>query len=194
MKTLLDEDSDASLVYAALELRCGVEARLKEYIEAINHIPRRRKKEWAIAKLGRSIETACRTDDKIMLFTIVFPEDEARLPLTYTPVPKRLQDIANRLGDYLHAPGIDTAEGDAWHSQLKALLQEGYSLFKLATSGELIGLPLMHRPTKRLSIRILLSNDDPRCALLPRLASGVPGIIRVDYIESTPGSPTFHEG
>lgn len=75
MKALLDEGSEASLIYAALELRCGVEARLREYIETIGHIPKAQKKEWAVAKLGRSIETAYRSGDKIMIFTITFPED-----------------------------------------------------------------------------------------------------------------------
>ena len=99
----MDEGTEEALTYAALELRCEVEARLKEYIETIEHIPKSQRKEWAVAKLGRSIESAYRTGDKMMLFTIRLPEESSEFQLLYTPVTKRLQDIANRLGDFPHA-------------------------------------------------------------------------------------------
>lgn len=193
MKALLDKGSEASLIYAALELRCGVEARLREYIEMIGHIPKAQKKEWAVAKLGRSIETAYRSGDKIMIFRIIFPEDGARLQLMYIPVSKRLQDIANRLGDYLHVPKPDLAGNQAWWKQLRELLTEAYPLLKLATSGELIGLPLIHRPTNRLNARVLISGDDPRSVLLPRITQGAQHTLKVEYIEPIPGSFTFYE-
>lgn len=193
MKTLLNEGSEASLIYAALELRCGVEARLREYIETIEHIPKAQKKEWAVAKLGRSIETAYQTGDKIMIFTIIFPEDGAQLQLMYTPVSKRLQEIANRLGDYLHVPKGDAADSQAWWKQLRELLVEAYPLLKLATSGELIGLPLIHRPTNRLNARVLLLGNDPRSALVPRITQGAQQTLRVEYIDPIPGNFTFYE-
>lgn len=193
MKALLDEGSEASLIYAALELRCGVEVRLREYIETIDHIPKAQKKEWAVAKLGRSLETAYRSGDKIMIFTIIFPEDGAQFQLMYIPVSKRLQDIANRLGDYLHVPKADAAENQARWKQLRELLTEAYPLLKLATSGELIGLPLIHRPTNRLNARVLISGDDPRSALLPRITQGAQHTLTVEYIEPVPGSFTFYE-
>jgi hypothetical protein len=188
IKVLVDEDTPASLIYAALELRCGVEARLREYIETIDHIPKAQKKEWAVAKLGRSIESAYRTGDKIMIFTIIFPEDGAQLRLTYTPVSKRLQDIAKRLGDYLHAPRPSEIENPAWWQQLRDLLKEAYPLLMLACSGELIGLPLIHRPTNRLNVHVLLSGDDARSVLLPRITQGAEHTLRVEYIEPIPGS------
>ncbi len=193
MKTLLDDGTQASLIYAALELRCGVEARLREYVETIEHIPKNQKKEWAVAKLGRSIETAYRTGDKIMIFTIIFPEDGAQLQLMYTPVFKRLQDIANRLGDYLHVPKFDVADNHAWWQQLRKQLAEAYPLLLLATSGELIGLPLIHRPTNRLNVQVLLSGDDPRSALLPRITQGAQHTLSVAYVDPIPGSFTFYE-
>lgn len=194
IKALLDGDTPASLIYAALELRCGVEARLREYIDTIDHIPKAQKKEWAVAKLGRSIESAYRTGDKIMIFTIIFSEDGAQLQLMYTPVSKRLQDIAKRLGDYLHAPRPSEIENPAWWQQLRNLLAEAYPLLKLACTGELVGLPLIHRPTNRLKAQVLLSSDDPRSVFLPRITQGAQHTLRVEYIEPIPGSFTFYEG
>jgi hypothetical protein len=165
-----------------------VEARLKEYIEAIEHIPRAKKKEWAVARLGRSIETAYRTGDKVMIFTVRFPEDEIELRLTYTPVTKRLQEIAQRLGDFLHAPRTTCELGPDWWSELRCLLNESYPLLKLATAGELVGLPLLHRPTGRLNMRVALDGDDPRYALLARLAEGKQYKLSVEYIDPVPGT------
>lgn len=128
-----------------------------------------------------------------MIFTIIFPDDGAQLQLMYTPVFKRLQDIANRLGDYLHVPKLDVVDNHAWWQQLRKHLAEAYPLLLLATSGELIGLPLIHRPSNRLNVQVLLSSDDPRSALLPRITQGAQHTLRVDYVDPIPGSFTFYE-
>lgn len=192
-KVLLDEGTEASLIYAALELRCGVEARLKEYIENIDHIPKNQKKDWAVAKLGRSIETAYRTGDKIMIFTIQFPEDGEQLQLMYTPVTKRLQELANRFGDYLHTPREESVVTTIWWQQLRDLLQEAYPLLMLANGGDLIGLPLIHRPTKRMNVRAVFKDEDPRRKLLTRMTQGATHKITINYIDPVPGSFTFYE-
>lgn len=79
-----------------------------------------------------------------MIFTIHFPEDGAELRLLYTPVTKRLQDIAKRLGNFLHVPRETQPSEAKWWKTLRALLDEGFPLLGLANSGELIGLPLLH--------------------------------------------------
>jgi len=184
MKSQLSMGTQASLIYAALELRCGVEARLREYIETIDHIPNVQKKDWAVVKLGRSIESVYRTGDKIMIFTITFLEDGAQLRMTYTPVSKRLQDIANRVGDYLHAIKPEYIEDPGRWQQLRDLLTEAYPLLKLANSGELVGLPLIHRPTKRINVHALFVGEDPRHKMLSRFTQGAAHRVRIEYIDS----------
>ncbi|OGB25685.1 MAG: hypothetical protein A3I66_11860 [Burkholderiales bacterium RIFCSPLOWO2_02_FULL_57_36] len=188
------ENTNESLVYAALEFRCGVEARLKEYIQTIDHIPKAQKKEWAVAKLGRSLQSAYRTGDKMMVFTIVFPEDGAELQLLYTPVTKRLQDIAQRAGDFLHALREELADQPGWWHEFRQILHEGYPLLELANSGELIGLPLLHRPTKRIDMRAVLLEGDSRYPLVSRLQAGCQHILHVAYIDPIPGTFTYYEG
>lgn len=184
MNSQLSMGTRASLIYAAFELRCGVEARLREYIETIDHIPKAQKKDWAVVKLSRSIESAYRTGDKIMIFTITFPEDGAQLQMTYTPVSKRLQDIANRVGDYLHAIKPEYIEDPGWWQQLRDLLTEACPLLKLANSGELVGLPLIHRPTKRMNMHALFVGEDPRREMLSRFTQGAAHKVRIEYIDS----------
>lgn len=193
LKARMDEGSQDALVYAALELRFGVEARLREYIETIEHIPKAQKKEWEVAKLGRSLQSAYRTGDKIMIFTIHFPEDGAELRLLYTPVTKRLQDIAKRLGNILHVPR-ETQPGEAkWWKTLRALLDEGFPLLTLANSGELIGLPLLHRPTGRITTHIVMDGSDSRSALVSRLSEGAKHVLSVAYMDPIPDTFTFNE-
>ncbi|WP_374478106.1 hypothetical protein [Zoogloea sp.] len=193
MESRLREGTEEALIYAALELRCGVESRLKEYIETIEHIPKAQKKEWAVAKLGRSLESAYRTGDKIMIFTIRLAENAGDIQLLYTPVTKRLQDIANRVGDFLHAVRHESVSNPDWWKELRGLLDEAYPLLKLATSGQLIGLPLLHRPTKTTTMRVVFEGEGERSALVAKLAQGETHVVSVQYIDPIPGTFTFYE-
>jgi hypothetical protein len=180
---LLKEKTEARLLYAALELRCGVEARMKEYLDPLDHIPKSQKKEWAIAKLGLSIENAFRAGDKIMIFTVRFPKQNTECTLMYTPVSSRLQGIACRLGDYLHLPKANIVKDSTWWNNLRELVHEGY--------GELL-LPLLHMPTGQTNVRAVIPEGDPRRNLIAELAvSGEAHVINVQYIEPLPGKKTF---
>jgi len=46
-RSQLDSQSYEGLFYAALELRYGIEARIKEFLESHTHIPNKRKKRMA---------------------------------------------------------------------------------------------------------------------------------------------------
>lgn len=49
----LDEGSPESLFYAAFELRCGIEARLQQYEEALANIAKIRRAGWRIPKVAK---------------------------------------------------------------------------------------------------------------------------------------------
>ncbi|OJY13203.1 MAG: hypothetical protein BGO99_09380 [Nitrosospira sp. 56-18] len=192
IESLLKDNTEASLLYAALELRCGVEARLKEYLEPLEHIPKSQKKEWAIAKLGLSIQNAFQTGDKIMIFTVRSRSQDEECTLIYTPVSSRLQQIACRLGDYLHLPKDNSVENMGWWDSLRELIDEGYGELLLANSGELIGLPLLHKRTGQTKVRAVIAEDDPRRKFLAEIAeSGEVHVISVQYIEPRSGKKTF---
>lgn len=189
----MDEGTKSALIYAALELRFGVEARLREYVEAIDHIPKSQKQQWEVAKLGRSIESAYQTGDKIMIFTIRFPEDDAELSLTYTPVSERLREITQRLGAYLHVNKHTHANKPEWWAELRSQLNEAYPLLMMANAGELIGLPLLHRPTGRVRVKAIIQSNDSRHGLVSRLTKGAKHVISLTYIDPIPSSFTFYE-
>lgn len=194
MKARMDEGTDEALFYAAFEMRCGVEARMREYVETIDGIPASEKKQWHVAKLGRSLENAYRTGDKVMIFVFNFPEDGSEMQLSYMPVMARLQKIVEILGDYLHAAKPVRAAEPGWIDNLRSLLNEAYPLLLLATSGELVGLPLVNDETGKLKVNAALMAGDSRVALLNRMMEGAHPTVTVIHIEPAPGTGfTFYE-
>ena len=181
VRELLDKNNDAYLLYAALELRCGVETRMKEFLEPLHHIPKSQRREYAIGKLGKSISTAFQITDQLALFTIVFPETNDEITLRYVPIPKRLQEIASKLGDVLHYIGERNAEDPNWWQRLRSLLEEGYEWFAYVASGDLIGVPLLNTKNRTTHLRMFLWADDPRSQIAGRLTQGAKHIIRVAY-------------
>ena len=151
---LLADKTEANLLYAAVELRCGVEARMKEYLEPLEHIPKSQKKEWAIAKLGLSIENAFRTGDKIMIFTVRSPRLDAECTLMYIPVSSRLQEIACRLGTTCTsrsgAPSRTQLGGEIFENSLG----KATGSFSSRTLGSSSAYPCFTRPPgKRTSVQ-----------------------------------------
>jgi hypothetical protein len=187
IRGLLDHGDEASLLYAALELRCAVEGRMKEYLDPLDHIPKAHKKEYSVVKLGKTVDGAFQLVDQVCLFTICFG-DGAELPLRYIPVPKRLQAIAARAGDVLHFSGETNSSNPNWWKSLRTTLEEGYSWFAFVATGDLLGLPLLNRKTRQANVRAFLLKSDPRSALLERLSQGGKHRILVAY-EPLPKEP-----
>ena len=54
---LLADKTEASLLYAAVELRCGVETRIKEYLEPLEHIPKSKKRSGLLRNSDSVLRT-----------------------------------------------------------------------------------------------------------------------------------------
>jgi len=143
-RQLLDDGNLESLFYAALELRSGIEARLREYLEVAEDISEKRKQGWRIVKLGKDIEKAFKLGDKIV--QLIFYADGGKTASIYhTPVRLKLRKQAQQLGDYLHAMKKYRKQDDPWWKSFKSLLDETYNGLDFATKGTLLG-PLVVRP------------------------------------------------
>src|SRR5512138_3087050 len=134
----LDSNEAHRLFYAALELRFGIEARMREYLESA---PRRSKQrgQWKIAKMGKELDRVFHGDRPARL-TFHAPGLPSPLVLIYSPVGRDLRKVASRLGDYLHA--IKAEPSDDYLVQFRRFLEEAYAKLLLATSGNLMGPPL----------------------------------------------------
>ncbi len=189
-RKLMAKGDFSSDIYAAVEIRWGTEAKLKDYVAATESIPKSQRKNWEVAKLGRSLETAYRAGDKMMVFTFQTADGHAST-LLYTPVVKRLRDIVERLGQFIHAPAIGATVDAAWRRTLREHLDEALPLLLLACQGQLLGMPLMHKETRRLHVRVRIAEGDPRLAALrAQLDANVK--IDIAYIDPIPGSFAYY--
>ena len=190
----MDEGTAEGLFYAALEIRFGVEARMKEYLSVQDHIKRAKKEDWQVAKLGKSIQTTFKTGDRVARFTVLHRETKEVLSvLLYTPVTQKLQTMTKRLGKYLHSLTLDDQLSEQWWSDFRAFLESAWREFKKATSGQLLGVPLIHKQTRELKMTVQFEHDEDTKACLPRIrVAGDQVILKVEYLEELPDIQALH--
>jgi hypothetical protein len=182
------------LLYAALELRLGVEARLAESVQAVEGLTVAQRRQWKVVHLANTLQAAkwSKGDDiLVMLYRLKDPEETVELH--YFPVTKRLTDTVGRLGDFLHRNKRIVSGQAAVHRELTTLVRDGYGDLLFASSGELLGLPQLDPKTASLNVILKFREGDPRAAALQQVfASGRK--YQVDFFTITPvGQPTFYD-
>ena len=156
--------------YCALELRFGIESRLREYLQYQEHVAAKKKNGWQIASLGKDVEAAfsgCVQEVRVELWSGGFPMIRCK----YTPVTPELRRIGEQLGNYLHAPkSEDLRELEQWEN-FESKLDLGLRLLSYACSGNLLGVPLAERNENKggRTGRMNLSIPDEQNELLKEL-------------------------
>jgi hypothetical protein len=141
----LKENTIEGLFYTAFELRCGIEARLRQYIEVRDDISKKKKKGWQISKLANNLEKVYRTGDKIIEFRIFRPDTKDTLKtFYYTPVSKYLQKSVGNLGNILHAMKKSYSDNDIFWKDLRSMLTNILNELKVANYGNLLGPPTIN--------------------------------------------------
>jgi hypothetical protein len=100
-KARLAEQTAEALFYAAFELRCGIEARMDQYLEARKDIARKKKHGYQIAKKAKALEHVFAAGEQIVSVAGQGDDGVEYFRLLFTPVTKELQKDAKRLGDLL---------------------------------------------------------------------------------------------
>jgi hypothetical protein len=173
------------LFYAALELRCGVQSRLEEYLEAHRQIAAKKKTGWRIPELARDFERISRVGDKVARLTIQ-RSGAADLVVYFTPVTKRLQAMAGRLGALLHAQDSH-ADDDPWRAATRSFVEQVYEELRSANVGTLMGPPLLNRKTGQLSLVLSMARKDDALAYKQMLGTpGDPLTLQIKYLETLP--------
>lgn len=149
---LLIKDDAASLFYAAFELRCAIEARMAEYLDAHKHISEKKKQGWSIAQLSKNIESAFKLGDKGVEITVFDLSTEKTLAiLYYTPISSRLKNLGERLGNFMHVAGHNCYLGDIWWKSFRTQLEKTKEEMEKALIGTLLGPPLLS-PDNRIEL------------------------------------------
>ncbi len=147
-RQLLNTGDSESLFYAAFELRCGIEARMQQYLEIADEISEKKKQGWKIAELGKNLEKAFKVGDKIVQLTFEDTATGKQCRIYHTPVTTELRKQGQQLGNYLHAMKVYRKPDDPWWNSFKSLLNEACEKLAIATKGTLLGPPLL-RPDER---------------------------------------------
>jgi hypothetical protein len=180
----LDAETSEGLFYAALELRCGIEARLQEYLEPHDHIPARQKTEYHIKRLGRSVGGLTHPDEQIVKCTVVVESAEV-FALYYTPVREALRRAGERLGDLLHAPRKHREETDRWWRETRTFLEETWTELSKACLGELLGSPLLQKESGAGTVHMVV-DDEARRRIGQHLLPGKQMVVHVELSDDYP--------
>lgn len=152
-KSNLEQGKKENLFYAAFELRCGIEARMQQYLDVQDHISQKKKKGWKIVKLAKNIEEAFKTGDNIVAVSL--NNLKSNIPAVvyyYTPVRSKLRKYGQRLGKYLHTPQKDIRFNKSWWEAFRKILDETYNELEFSNKGTLLGTPMQDK-RKRINFK-----------------------------------------
>lgn len=183
----LDKATADSLFYAAFELRCGIERRMQEYLEAWDHISKKVKQGWQIPKLAKNIEKAFRIGDKVVEVTI--KDSESGPPLHvfyYTPVSSKLKKMGEKLGDLMHAMKRFIPQTDQWWKETRDFLEQVYSELRKAGRGTLLGPPLIDKKTGHINMHTMVKRDEKVKDIIKSIPLNKEIIFGIRYLEDIP--------
>lgn len=188
----LELGTSATLFYAAFELRCGIEARMQQYLDDQQQIERRLREGWRIAHLRRGLERAFGPGgERIVAITVESGEIASPVSLKtffYTPVGRDLQNGAERLGEYLHSMRQPRAPDDSWWKDTRVFIEAIHKGLEQACLGTLIGPPLRSEHGQ-LEMRVeVVGGTEYAEALLANYVPGLQARLRVEYLDEFPGS------
>jgi len=174
------------LFYAAFELRCGIEARMNEYLEGWAHVSKKKKNGWRIPEIARNLEETFRLGHKSVRWA-VHEEDSGKLLVVfyYTPVGPRLQAAGKKLGNYLHSMKQFRPPEDSWWQTFRSELDAAATDLAKATRGTLLGPPLMKKGTSEVDMKLEIPSATEAEAIHKQI-HGQRLRVRVDYLSSIP--------
>ncbi|MDP6816535.1 MAG: hypothetical protein QF449_00665 [Alphaproteobacteria bacterium] len=182
----LGENEQTSLIYAALELRCGIEARMREYLEVQKHVSRKKKKGWHVAKLEKSLEQAFKSGEKIIRWAVYDTDpDILTICFYYIPVSKSLRKTAEKLGDNLHSKKKFIPRDDPYWAQLRKNLENTAAQLELANKGTLLGPPLLNPRSGNVDMKIEFTSKLDIDVILRKIMDNTINV-RVEYLDAVP--------
>jgi hypothetical protein len=183
----LRESKPESLFYAALELRCGIETRMEEYLGVWEHISESKKRGWRVAELARNVEETFRSGNDVVRCSLL--DRASRRPMIifyHTPVSPDAQKAAMRLGSYLHSLKSHKDLGDAFWQKLRTELDVAARLLETANIGTLLGPP-MTKDDRKTNMKVeLVFSALPADTVIIQMTSDAPVTMKLEYLSALP--------
>ncbi|MBL0889389.1 MAG: hypothetical protein IBJ19_02145 [Gemmatimonadaceae bacterium] len=181
----LAEGTHEGLFYAAFELRCGIESRLREYLRALDNVSEKKRNGWKVAQLASDLEAVFGMGDRYVEIGVLDP-DTGRLlrAFYYTPVTGALRQAAERLGDYLHAMKRYRLDADPYWAEMQTFLVQVADDLSVATRGTLMGPPMLdERRQLKMTIEVPGSDGAPDISFA---RPGTKAVLGVRYHDAPP--------
>ncbi len=125
---------------------------MHQYLEAQREATAKIKRGWRVAKLAKNLERHFKTGDKIIRMILRKQDGQPFYALLYTPVTSSLRKMAERLGDFMHAPSARHAPDDPWWQETREFLESVWLELEKATRGNLLGVPLRNERTGSMNM------------------------------------------
>jgi hypothetical protein len=186
-KVLLSSKQLANLTYAALELRCCIETRQADYLNAMSWLKAPKTKRWEIGKISRALERYWQ-DPKIARIVYNFPSGD--WATYFTPVTKSLVETSAKVtGMLLHAIEDDVASQPGWWEDRREGLLALYREAWIACRGEHIAMPIWDATTQSMHPVTLYVEDDEEGSiksLVSHFEKGSKMTFSIDYLDDPP--------
>lgn len=184
-RALLDSGKSEELFYAAFELRCCIEARQADYLEAIDWYNGQRVKAWKLGETSKKLQRLWR-DPKISKLTFSFPDRS--FETYYTPIrPQLVRKAEKKLGALLHADRSTPGRSQSAIREIRTNLIQVWSEAAIACRGEHIAPPLMDYDTGEVHpFRFYPSQDTAELSIRLLLSKGAQFTLGVDYLDNPP--------
>lgn len=185
-RTQLLENTHESLFYAALELRCCVEARQAEYVE---HLSAYKGQKVCPYQIGENRKKIAKISGGELIARLQFNLDDGQALVGYhTPVPASLTQYCERHLDNLrHTQPQYRPPDDPWWDATRTDLIKNYRQAWVACQGNMLVPPLWStRSGKTHPVTFEFAEADREMADRMKNSVGEHLIVEVKYLESPP--------
>lgn len=185
-RVCLESGDPKYLFYAAFELRCFVESRHNEYLEAQEQYRSSLPKRWKIGKQAKELGQIFDLD-KVQKITNTF-EDGFAFVSRYVPVSNALRKSAERLGELLHSQ--QGALSETKIEEIRIWLKSLFDCSNECNSGNMLSPVLFNDLTgKSIGGVTLKLVSDEAVELVKRLKVDAKMIALVEYVDFETETP-----
>lgn len=181
------ENKAASLFYAALELRCFVEARQDIYLEAQKDYARSIPSRWKIGSQWKALRAVTR-DHKIQHIHFTF-DNGFEYDAYHIPVSESLRNMGERMGDLVHSQSEYYPPDHDWWKTTRDNIIAAYRQAWVCQRGNMLSPVLIAEDKAMGNISLTFRKHcEEDLAALRIMQMNREMTVRVDYPEKPPAT------
>lgn len=154
-KERITEATKTSLFYAALELRCYVECRQAEYLEAQREFVKSVPPAWKIGHQWRTLQNVMR-GHQIQHIRMIYSQ-KFSIDGYYVPVSDALKNGAERMSDLIHAQRKAYSNDDPWWDNKREEIVALYRSAWVCQQGNMLAPALISQRDGKMISRLSMT-------------------------------------